>query len=73
MGKRIIKLEEQAYFQDEKLKEPDERLLAQQIQMDALNRRLDALGAALLEIREYLRGNGGKGDEKPPRCHNDPW
>ncbi|MBD5607826.1 MAG: SlyX family protein [Desulfovibrio sp.] len=73
MENKLIRLEEQAYFQDEKLKELDERLLAQQIQMDALNRRLDAIGAALLEIREYLRGKGGKGDEKPPHYHNDPW
>ncbi|MDE5833857.1 MAG: SlyX family protein [Desulfovibrio sp.] len=73
MEDRLIRLEEQAYFQDEKLKELDSRLFDCQRGLETLEKRLDAMSAALAEIRDFLAGGRNKGDEKPPHYHNDHW
>lgn len=70
---RLIRLEEQAYFIDEKLKDIEGRLLAQQLRMESLARQTEATIAALARIRDYLDEKGRKIEEKPPHYQNDPW
>ena len=70
---RIIRLEEQTYFQDEKLKDLDKRLLAQQIQLDGLAKQLEAVTNSLREVRDYLRDRQRGSEEKPPHYGADTW
>lgn len=51
---RIARLEETAFFQEERLKELDSALTAQQAQLDAMERQLGDLGALARNLRDKL-------------------
>ena len=51
---RIARLEETAFFQEERLKELDSALTAQQAQLDAIERQLADLGALARSLRDKL-------------------
>lgn len=51
---RIARLEETAFFQEERLKELDSALTAQQAQLDAMERQLADLGALARSLRDKL-------------------
>lgn len=51
---RLARLEETAFFQEERLRELDAALTAQQAQMDAMERQLAALRALARSLRDKL-------------------
>ncbi|MDE5879121.1 MAG: SlyX family protein [Desulfovibrio sp.] len=51
---RIGRLEETAFFQEERLKELDSALTAQQAQLDAMERQLADLGQLARSLRDKL-------------------
>ena len=51
---RIARLEETAFFQEERLRELDSALTAQQAQLDAMERQLADLGALARSLRDKL-------------------
>lgn len=51
---RLARLEETAFFQEERLRELDAALTAQQAQMDAMERQLADLRALVRSLRDKL-------------------
>lgn len=51
---RLARLEETAFFQEERLRELDAALTAQQTQLDAMERQLADLGALARSLRDKL-------------------
>lgn len=73
MDERLIRLEEASYFQEERLKELDERIVTQQAQIDLLERRLESVTRTLIQLREVLFGNMANHKEKPPHYQDNLW
>lgn len=76
--KRLIRLEELGYFQEEKLKALDSQLLEQQAQLDHLEQEVEHLQHILAQTRGLLSelsgGGGGKPEaEIPPHSHSTGW
>lgn len=65
---RVIRLEESSYFQEERLKALDGQLLAQQKQIDEMERAIKSLEAKLerLEANNDVFADGRPGHELPP-------
>lgn len=65
---RIIRLEELAYFQEERLRELSEALTAQQQQIDMLEHRLVETMELARNLRDQLgqTGNGAPVNDLPP-------
>lgn len=66
---RVIRLEENNYFLEERLKALDGQVLAQQQKLDTLEKELGRLGRALLELRGLLEGKMGAPGSEPPPPH----
>lgn len=63
---RLIRLEEDAAFQDQKLGELDAALVAQQRRIDTLEERLDRAEQLIRLLRDTLDRIGGPHDATPP-------
>lgn len=69
---RLMRLEENAYFQEEKLRELDAQIMDQHKQLAELSLRVEDLARALTRLRDALEAGkpGATGTEAPP--HYDP-
>lgn len=70
---RIIRLEETAYFQEEKLAALDGELLAQQARIADLEKKLKKLSALVDQIRDALADKNAPANEVPPHYQQKPW
>lgn len=63
---RIIRLEENVYFLEERLKELDNHMREQQDQLDAIEKNFQQLNHALQDIRTLLSSSAAKIPAQPP-------
>lgn len=66
---RVIRLEGNSYFLEERLKALDGQVLAQHQKLDALEKELGRLGRALLELRGLMEGKLSSPGSDPPPPH----
>lgn len=69
---RVIRLEENAYFLEEKINSLDTQISAQQKQLDELGKKLEQIRLIVLNMRERLAesaGDGKIGDGEIPPHH----
>lgn len=65
LEERIAKLEETVYFQDNTVRELNQALVAQQFQLDEMEKRMFAMQTKLRELLPAL-DDGGVDDGPPP-------
>ncbi|GFM37198.1 SlyX family protein [Desulfovibrio psychrotolerans] len=65
LEERIAKLEETVYFQDTTIRELNQALVAQQFQLDEMEKRMLAMQTKLRELLPIL-DDGGTDDGPPP-------
>lgn len=74
---RIIRLEETVWFQEDKLRSLEAHILAQQAQIDAMERQIEELKAAFLHLRHMpssgQEGSAMGGHERPPHYAPERW
>lgn len=70
---RVIRLEENSYFLEEKLKALDGQILAQQASLDLLEQNLRQIREALTDIRMLLSVDAKIPDARPPHYGPEPW
>lgn len=65
---RLIRLEENSYFLEERLKALDEQLASQQAQLEAMSKTVKLVQEQLKEIHAFLDNNrnAGSAGEIPP-------
>lgn len=72
---RLARLEENAYFQEEKIKSLDYALAAQQEEINALKKSLERTREALTRARDAIAAVEAKTatEETPPHFLQKPW
>lgn len=66
LEKRLVRLEENAYFLEEQIKGVDRQTAAQQEQLDQLDKNLKQVLSQLREIHELLSESRASADNLPP-------
>lgn len=67
---RVVSLEEAGYFQEKRLKDMDQALLAQQAQIDKLEKQLDELRKQLAGLRDDIESQTPV-NEPPPHYNQE--
>lgn len=62
---RVVSLEEASYFQEKRLKEMDQALLAQQAQIDKLEKQLEELRKQLAGLKDDMECQAPVNDPPP--------